>query len=127
MVRGNLAAMQAAAGGPDIHYVPSWVVFLIRRRRRWNIEEEGYQAVGPGSFAESRQMKLWVMTVIQVRVAVSSDAMTTTPPPAVRTGIDGGDVTGADGAVDVPIELRWPAQSSELRITFSEKVSVFIA
>ena len=121
MVRGNLgAAMQGLVALPllvgydidDLDPQGAGRIVSFDAAGGWNIEEEGYQAVGSGSvFARSAIKKLYPQVVdgdSALRVAVESlydaadDDSATGGPDLVR-GIYPTAVTiGADGAVEVP-------------------------
>lgn len=123
MVRGNLgAAMQGLLALPllvaydidetDAQHAGRIVSFDAAGG--WNIEEEGYQAVGSGSlFAKSSMKKLYVQVAdadSALRVAVealydAADDDSATGGPDLVRGIYPTAVTiNADGAVDVPEE-----------------------
>lgn len=123
MVRGNLgAAMQGLLALPllvaydideaDVEHAGRIVSFDAAGG--WNIEEEGYQAVGSGSlFAKSSMKKLYgqvtdsdsaLRVAIEALYDAADDDSATGGPDLVR-GIYPTAVTiGADGAVDVPEE-----------------------
>lgn len=121
MVRGNLgAAMQGLVALPllagyDIHAADPQTagrIVSFDAAGGWNIEEEGYQAVGSGSiFAKSSIKKLYSQVAdadSALRVAVealydAADDDSATGGPDLVRGIYPTAVTiDADGAVDVP-------------------------
>nr|WP_170306156.1 proteasome subunit beta [Mycolicibacter kumamotonensis] len=123
MVRGNLgAAMQGLLALPllvaydideaDTQHAGRIVSFDAAGG--WNIEEEGYQAVGSGSlFAKSSMKKLYAQVTdadSALRVAVealydAADDDSATGGPDLVRGIYPTAVTiDADGAVDIPEE-----------------------
>lgn len=123
MVRGNLgAAMQGLLALPllvaydideaDAEHAGRIVSFDAAGG--WNVEEEGYQAVGSGSlFAKSSMKKLYAQVTdadSALRVAIealydAADDDSATGGPDLVRGIYPTAVTiGADGAVDVPEE-----------------------
>ncbi|GAB7146135.1 proteasome subunit beta [Mycobacterium riyadhense] len=121
MVRGNLAAaMQGLVALPllagyDIHASDpesAGRIVSFDAAGGWNIEEEGYQAVGSGSiFAKSSMKKLYSQVTdahSALRVAVealydAADDDSATGGPDLVRGIYPTAVTiDADGAVDVP-------------------------
>lgn len=121
MVRGNLgAAMQGLLALPllvayDIDEVDgqhAGRIVSFDAAGGWNIEEEGYQAVGSGSlFAKSSMKKLYAQvddadTALRVAVEALYDAAdddSATGGPDLVRGIYPTAVTiDADGAVDVP-------------------------
>ncbi|KZS64687.1 MAG: proteasome subunit beta [Mycobacterium pseudokansasii] len=120
MVRGNLAAaMQGLVALPllagyDIHAPDPQTagrIVSFDAAGGWNIEEEGYQAVGSGSiFAKSSMKKLYSQVTdadSALRVAVealydAADDDSATGGPDLVRGIYPTAVTiGVDGAVDV--------------------------
>jgi proteasome beta subunit len=123
MVRGNLAAaMQGLAALPllvgydidDPDTDGAGRIVSFDAAGGWNIEEEGYQAVGSGSiFAKSAIKKLYSRVVdadTALRAAVESlydaadDDSATGGPDLVRGIYPTAVVIGADGAVNVPEE-----------------------
>ena len=121
MVRGNLAAaMQGLVAVPllagyDIHAPDPETagrIVSFDAAGGWNIEEEGYQAVGSGSiFAKSSIKKLYSQVTdadSALRVAVealydAADDDSATGGPDLVRGIYPTAVTiGADGSADVP-------------------------
>ncbi|OBH07901.1 MULTISPECIES: proteasome subunit beta [unclassified Mycobacterium] len=121
MVRGNLAAaMQGLVALPllagyDIHAADAESagrIVSFDAAGGWNIEEEGYQAVGSGSiFAKSSMKKLYAQVTdvdSAVRVAVealydAADDDSATGGPDLVRGIYPTAVTiGAEGAAEVP-------------------------
>lgn len=121
MVRGNLgAAMQGLLAIPllvaydidDTDSAHAGRIVSFDAAGGWNIEEEGYQAVGSGSlFAKSSMKKLYSRVTdadSALRVAVealydAADDDSATGGPDLVRGIYPTAVTiGADGAVDVP-------------------------
>jgi proteasome beta subunit len=121
MVRGNLAAaMQGLVALPllagyDIHASDpdtAGRIVSFDAAGGWNIEEEGYQAVGSGSiFAKSSIKKLYsqvtdVDSALRVAVEALYDAAdddSATGGPDLVRGIYPTAVTiGAEGAADVP-------------------------
>ncbi|MBV9090335.1 MAG: proteasome subunit beta [Mycobacteriaceae bacterium] len=123
MVRGNLgAAMQGLVALPllvgydvdDPDPPRAGRVVSFDAAGGWNIEEEGYQAVGSGSvFAKSSIKKLYTQVVDQdsaLRVAVealydAADDDSATGGPDLVRGIYPTAVTiSAEGAVEVPEE-----------------------
>jgi proteasome beta subunit len=121
MVRGNLAAaMQGLVALPllagyDIHAPDpenAGRIVSFDAAGGWNIEEEGYQAVGSGSiFAKSSIKKLYsqvtdvdsaLRVVVEALYDAADDDSATGGPDLVR-GIYPTAVTiGAEGAADVP-------------------------
>jgi proteasome beta subunit len=121
MVRGNLAAaMQGLVALPllagyDIHSADpesAGRIVSFDAAGGWNIEEEGYQAVGSGSiFAKSSMKKLYsqvtdvdsaLRVIVEALYDAADDDSATGGPDLVR-GIYPTAVTiGADGAADVP-------------------------
>jgi proteasome beta subunit len=123
MVRGNLgAAMQGLVALPllagydldDPDPQNAGRVVSFDAAGGWNIEEEGYQAVGSGSvFAKSSIKKLYSQVVDDdsaLRVAVESlydaadDDSATGGPDLVRGIYPTAVTVNADGAADVPEE-----------------------
>lgn len=121
MVRGNLAAaMQGLLALPllagyDIHASDpqsAGRIVSFDAAGGWNIEEEGYQAVGSGSlFAKSSMKKLYSQVTdgdSGLRVAVEAlydaadDDSATGGPDLVRGIFPTAVIIDADGAVDVP-------------------------
>jgi len=121
MVRGNLAAaMQGLVAVPllagyDIHAPDpesAGRIVSFDAAGGWNLEEEGYQAVGSGSiFAKSSMKKLYSQVTdadSAVRVAVealydAADDDSATGGPDLVRGIYPTAVTiSAEGAADVP-------------------------
>ena len=121
MVRGNLpAAMQGLVALPllagyDIHAADPQTagrIVSFDAAGGWNIEEEGYQAVGSGSiFAKSSMKKLYSQVSdadSALRVAVEAlydaadDDSATGGPDLVRGIFPTAVSIDADGAVDVP-------------------------
>jgi proteasome beta subunit len=121
MVRGNLAAaMQGLVAVPllagyDIHTPDpesAGRIVSFDAAGGWNIEEEGYQAVGSGSiFAKSSIKKLYSQVTdvdSAVRVAVESlydaadDDSATGGPDLVRGIYPTAITIGAEGAAEVP-------------------------
>ncbi|BBX73255.1 proteasome subunit beta [Mycobacterium shinjukuense] len=121
MVRGNLAAaMQGLVALPllagyDIHAsdpLTAGRIVSFDAAGGWNMEEEGYQAVGSGSlFAKSSMKKLYAQVTdadSALRVAVealydAADDDSATGGPDLVRGIFPTAVTiDADGAADVP-------------------------
>jgi proteasome beta subunit len=121
MVRGNLAAaLQGLVALPllagyDIHASDpesAGRIVSFDAAGGWNIEEEGYQAVGSGSiFAKSSMKKLYsqvtdvdsaLRVIVEALYDAADDDSATGGPDLVR-GIYPTAVTiDADGAVDVP-------------------------
>jgi proteasome beta subunit len=121
MVRGNLAAaMQGLVALPllagyDIHAPDpesAGRIVSFDAAGGWNIEEEGYQAVGSGSiFAKSSIKKLYsqvtdidsaLRVIVEALYDAADDDSATGGPDLVR-GIYPTAVTiGAEGAADVP-------------------------
>jgi proteasome beta subunit len=121
MVRGNLAAaMQGLVALPllagyDIHAPDpesAGRIVSFDAAGGWNIEEEGYQAVGSGSiFAKSSMKKLYsqvndvdsaLRAVVEALYDAADDDSATGGPDLVR-GIYPTAVTiGAEGAAEVP-------------------------
>ncbi|MGB3896197.1 MAG: proteasome subunit beta [Mycolicibacter sinensis] len=123
MVRGNLgAAMQGLLALPllvgydvdDADAQRAGRIVSFDAAGGWNLDEEGYQAVGSGSlFAKSSMKKLYVQVTDSdsaLRVAVealydAADDDSATGGPDLVRGIYPTAVTiDADGAVDVPEE-----------------------
>ena len=132
MVRGNLAAaMQGLVALPllagyDIHAGDperAGRIVSFDAAGGWNIEEEGYQAVGSGSiFAKSSMKKLYsqvtdgdsaLRVIVEALYDAADDDSATGGPDLVR-GIYPTAVTiGAEGAADVP-ESRIAALAREV-------------
>jgi proteasome beta subunit len=123
MVRGNLgAAMQGLLALPllvaydideaDAEHAGRIVSFDAAGG--WNIEEEGYQAVGSGSlFAKSSMKKLYgqvtdsdsaLQVAIEALYDAADDDSATGGPDLVRGIYPTAVMIGADGAADVPEE-----------------------
>lgn len=123
MVRGNLgAALQGFVALPllagydldDLDPQAAGRIVSFDAAGGWNIEEEGYQAVGSGSvFAKSSVKKLYSQVVdadSALRVAIeglydaADDDSATGGPDLVRGIYPTAVVIGADGAEEVPEE-----------------------
>ena len=123
MVRGNLgAALQGFVALPllagydldDLDPQAAGRIVSFDAAGGWNIEEEGYQAVGSGSvFAKSSIKKLYSQVVdadSALRVAIeglydaADDDSATGGPDLVRGIYPTAVVIGADGAEEVPEE-----------------------
>ena len=121
MVRGNLgAALQGFVALPllagydldDLDPQAAGRIVSFDAAGGWNIEEEGYQAVGSGSvFAKSSVKKLYSQVVdadSALRVAIeglydaADDDSATGGPDLVRGIYPTAVVIGADGAEEVP-------------------------
>jgi proteasome beta subunit len=121
MVRGNLAAaMQGLVALPllagyDIHAADpesAGRIVSFDAAGGWNIEEEGYQAVGSGSiFAKSSIKKLYsqvtdvdsaLRVVVEALYDAADDDSATGGPDLVRGIYPTAVTVGAEGAVDVP-------------------------
>ena len=121
MVRGNLAAaMQGLVALPllagyDIHSgdpESAGRIVSFDAAGGWNLEEEGYQAVGSGSiFAKSSMKKLYsqvtdvdsaLRVIVEALYDAADDDSATGGPDLVRGIYPTAVSIGADGAADVP-------------------------